>query len=64
MLSERAMSRDYILQILIMSAYMLLHSECTNINTLKMSDEMHKFHYCAVIEFLILESVQTKDIYN
>ena len=34
MSSERAMSRDYILQILIiMCAYIRYRSECTNVNT-------------------------------
>ena len=64
MSSERAMSRDYILQILIMYAYILQHNECTNVNTPKMSNEMRKFCYCAVIEFLILEDMLTKDIYD
>ena len=49
MSSEKAMSHDYILQILIMCAYILHHSECTNVNPLKMSNEMHKFRYRAVI---------------
>ena len=65
MSSEKAMSRDYILQILIMCAYILQYSECTNVNTLKMSDEMHKIiSLLCIIEFLTLEGVQTIDIYD
>ena len=30
-----------------MCDYILQHSECRNVNTIKMSNEMHKFRYCA-----------------
>ena len=43
------MSRDCFQQIPAMCANILQHIECTNLNTLKMSDKMSKFCYRAMI---------------